>query len=108
MFTCYDDFKKFLSLRLSTLREQKKVSARDMSLSLGLSEGYINHIENEGSMPSMENFYYICEYLDVSPKDFLDDGTKAPELLAELIAEGKKLDRATLKNLLSFIKNMKK
>ena len=37
-----NDFAK----RLSELRIQKGVSARDMSLSLGQNSGYINHIEN--------------------------------------------------------------
>ena len=59
-------------------------------------------------MPSMENFYYICDYLKVTPKDFFDDGTQAPKLLAELIEKGRKLDRTALKNLLKFIRNSKK
>ncbi len=108
MFTGYEDFKSFISQRLANLRKQKNVSARDMSLSLGMTEGYINHIENKNSMPSMENFYYICDYLKVSPKDFFDDGMKAPDLLAELVEEGKELDRAALKNLIEFIRINKK
>ena len=38
----YDNF----AARLSKLRQEKGVSARDMSLSLGQSESYINKIEN--------------------------------------------------------------
>ena len=34
------------ALRLATLRTKKNVSAREMSLSIGQSEGYINNIEN--------------------------------------------------------------
>lgn len=34
------------ALRFAQLREQKGVSAREMSLSLGFSAGYINNIEN--------------------------------------------------------------
>lgn len=34
-------------------RIQKGVSAREMSLSLGQSTGYINNIENKNSLPSM-------------------------------------------------------
>ena len=59
------------SIRLSNLREQKGVSARDMSISLGQNLGYINNIENGKSLPSMSMFFYICEYLDISEKDFL-------------------------------------
>ena len=42
--------KEFFSKRLSKLRMEKGVSARDMSLSLGQSESYINRIENQKMM----------------------------------------------------------
>ena len=49
------------SRRLTYLRVQKGVSARDMSLSIGQNPGYINNIETGKSLPSMTNFFYICE-----------------------------------------------
>ena len=45
--------------RLSKLRINKGVSARDMSLSIGQSAGYINNIENGVNLPSMTVFFYI-------------------------------------------------
>ena len=48
--------------RLVQLRMQKIVSARDMSLSIGQSAGYINNIENGVNLPSMTVFFYICDY----------------------------------------------
>ena len=42
-----NDFAK----RLADLRTAKGVSARDMSLSLGQSAGYINNIENGVNLP---------------------------------------------------------
>ena len=59
-------------LRLAQLRNKKGVSARDMSLSIGQNPGYINNIESGKAMPSMACFFYICEYLNISPKDFFD------------------------------------
>ena len=47
--------------RLVDLRLKKGVSARDMSLSLGQSAGYINNIESGVNYPSMTVFFYICE-----------------------------------------------
>ena len=44
-----EDFVK----RLIELRINKGVSARDMSLSIGQSAGYINNIENGVNYPSM-------------------------------------------------------
>ena len=62
---------KDFSLRLAKLREEKGVSARDMSLSMGQNPGYINNIESGKSMPSLSGIFYICEYLGITPKDFL-------------------------------------
>lgn len=62
-----EDFAK----RLSALRQEKGASARDMSLSLGQNAGYINNIENGHNLPSMTVFFYICEYLGITPKEFL-------------------------------------
>ena len=56
--------------RLTSLREQKKVSAREMSLDLGQNGSYINQIENRKAFPSMQCFFYICDYLQISPAAF--------------------------------------
>ena len=53
--------------RLTELRMNKGVSAREMSLAIGQSEGYINNVENGVNLPSMTVFFYICEYLGVTP-----------------------------------------
>jgi transcriptional regulator with XRE-family HTH domain len=47
------DYIEWFYQRLVALRVQKGVSARDMSLSLGQSESYINKIENKRTLPSM-------------------------------------------------------
>lgn len=44
VYAMYDEL---FSQRLTELRQQKGVSARDMSLSLGQNPGYINNIENK-------------------------------------------------------------
>ena len=58
------------SLRLSQLRNQKKISARQMSLDLGLNKNYITQIETGKSLPSMDIFFDICSYLHISPQVF--------------------------------------
>ena len=58
--------------RLAELRMAKGVSARDMSLSIGQATGYINNIENGNNYPSMSQFFYICDYLGITPKQFFD------------------------------------
>lgn len=63
---------KDFSQRLSKLRINKGVSARDMSLSIGQSPSYINNIETGISYPSMTAFFYICEFLNITPMEFFD------------------------------------
>ena len=77
--------------RLAHLRMVKGVSARDMSLSLGQNPNYINSIETGKAMPSMSAFFYICEYLGVSPGEFFDTESKNPEKLSNLVELLKKL-----------------
>ena len=102
------EFCDYLSKRVTQLRVAKGVSARDMSLSLGQGAGYINTIENRKSMPSMNVFYYICEYFNISPKDFFDAGSAVPEKLKDIIADLKALSPEQLSNIASIVKDLKK
>ncbi len=70
--------------RLYALRTQKGVSARDMSLSLGQSESYINKIENGKTFPSMQVFFYICEYLQLAPTAFFDMNVENPQAVQKI------------------------
>lgn len=85
-------FEEMFAHRLTQLRMQKGVSARDMSLSLGQNHGYINSIESGKTFPTMTNFFYICEYLHITPKEFFDVDANDPEALRGMIANLKKLD----------------
>ena len=108
MFECYEDFEKFLCERIAKLRIQKNVSAREMSLSMGQTDAYINHIENKNSMPSIKGLYYIFEFLKISPKDFFDVEIESPGAFTDLMAECKGLDDEALKSILAVVRNMKK
>ncbi len=85
------DEKQFAA-RLAQLRTMKGVSARDMSLSIGQTHSYINMIENGKMMPSLPVFFYICEYLGISPKDFFDDTNDNPNELGEIMDNVKRLN----------------
>ena len=88
------------------LRTEKGVSARDMSLSLGQANNYINNIENRKALPSMQAFFYICEYLGVTPMEFFDEGDPYPAKLSELMEYLKKLDAAELELITSMARTL--
>ena len=100
-------FEELFYRRLTSLRMAKGASARDMSLSIGQSAGYINGLENRRGLPSMKTFFYICEFLDVSPSEFFDDGTAYPVELRDAIQGLQALNREQLSNITGIIKSMK-
>lgn len=93
-------------LRLAQLRTKRRVSARDMSLSIGQNAGYINNIETGKSLPSMSGFFFICEYLNITPQEFFDIDSEQPEELRKLINNLKRLDSQQLKNIASIVEGL--
>lgn len=100
--------KKDVALRLARLREKKGVSARDMSLSIGQNEGYINNIETGKSNPSLDGIFYICEYLGVTPSEFFDMESTSPSKLNSVIKDMKKLNDQQLDMIAALVKDLAK
>lgn len=99
-------YEEFTQERIAKLRNQCGASARDMSLSIGLNESYINRIENKKALPSLQVFFYICEYFHITPQEFFDEGNAYPEKINELVEEAKKMDAESLSHIIAIIKKM--
>ena len=99
-------YEDFVPERLAKLRALKGVSARDMSLSLGQANNYVNNIENKKSLPAMQSFFYICEYLGVTPQEFFDEGNACLQTLQEFMTEAKKLDSKSMEYILGIMKEL--
>lgn len=93
-------------MRLAKLRTKKGVSARDMSLSIGQNPGYINNIETGKALPSMSNFFYICDYLSISPQEFFDTDIEFPEQLHALTDDLKRLNEKQLEHISAIVKDL--
>lgn len=100
------DYIEWFYGRLTELRIQKGVSARDMSLSLGQSESYINKIENKRTLPSFTGFIYICEYFGITPQEFFNDNAAAPQKTKELLYELEKLSPEQADHVLQIVKDL--
>ena len=94
---------KIIRDRITYLRMQKNVSEYKMSLDLGHGKSYIQSIASGRALPSMSEFLYICDYLDVSPKDFFDPELKDPVLLEQAVSSMKELSNPDLRLLISII-----
>ena len=101
-------YQEQFAMRLSKLRNQRGVSARDMSLSIGQNAGYINSIESGKALPSMSAFFYICEYLGITPKDFFDFDAAFPERIAALTEDLASLDEEQLFGISVLVKGLAK
>ena len=59
--------KNFIGERISELRLKKNVSEYQMSLDLGKNKSYIQSLTSGRSLPTMQSFLDICDYLEVTP-----------------------------------------
>ena len=94
--------------RLTQLRMNKGVSARDMSLSIGQSPNYIRGIEAGENYPSMATFFYICDYLEITPGEFFDTDSTNPTKASKLLELAKSLPDDQLDLLIALTKALKK
>ncbi|RPF47825.1 transcriptional regulator with XRE-family HTH domain [Hydrogenoanaerobacterium saccharovorans] len=99
---------KFIRDRISELRIQKNISERSMSIDLGHSPSYIHSIVSGKALPSMTEFLYICDYFNISPKEFFDEGTSNPAIIKEVIDDLSTLDEKQITNIHQIIKGLKR
>ena len=99
--------KEQFAQRMIELRMKKGVSARDMSLSLGQSAGYINNIENGVNLPSLTMFFYICDYFGLTPEELFSTDQPDPIKAKELFEAAKGLRSDQLDHLIALVKDLK-
>ncbi len=97
---------QFVRDRITQLRLSKGVSEYQMSYDLGHSRGYIYNISSGKSLPSMNEFFSICEYFGISPCEFFDTGQNNPALISKIVEELKELDDDDILMILTFIKRL--
>lgn len=100
--------KEEFSKRLTELRMNKGVSAREMSLASGLGENYINRLENGAGLPKLETFFIICDYLGITPQDYFSFEPNSRSRLSQLLKEAVALSDDQLDVLLAMAREMKK
>ena len=78
---------KFFADRLRSLRNERNISAREMSLALGQNETYINKLENNQRSISMQMFFNLCDFLKITPSDFFNDNIQNTTIDCETLAK---------------------
>ena len=98
---------KFVRDRITQLRLRKGVSEYQMSYDLGHSRGYVPNISSGKATPPMKEFFAICEYFELTPQQFFDDGTQTPELLQKAINGMKQLNEKDMLMLIGIIDRLR-
>lgn len=83
---------QFVRDRITQLRLAKGISEYQMSYDLGHSRGYVYNISSGKALPSMSEFFSICDYFGIRPGEFFDTEQKNPILMAKAIEELKSLN----------------
>ncbi|WP_288682996.1 helix-turn-helix transcriptional regulator [uncultured Eubacterium sp.] len=92
--------------KITQLRLQKGVSEYQMSYDLGHSRGYINNISSGKSLPSLSEFFSICDYFGIAPAQFFDIEHNNPVLASKAIDELKTLSDDDLLLVLTLINRL--
>lgn len=104
----YYMYATFLRKRIEQLRLKKNVSEYQMSYDLGHSRSYINNICSGKALPSMSEFFSICEYFNTTPKDFFDETIENPPLVKQAMSSFRQLSYEDMLLILSNINRLLK
>ena len=86
-------FEEMFCNRLIQLRQEKNISTRDMSLSLGPSE-------------SMTVFFYICDYFGITPREFFDTENASSMELIQAYKQLQAMDDETRRHVIAIIQDL--
>ena len=95
---------EYVRERITQLRISKGISEYQLSYDLGHSRGYINNISSGKSLPSMSEFFAICDYFNITPSEFFDSKQTNPALISKM----KSLTEDDMLLILTFINRLKK
>lgn len=98
----------FVRNRITQLRLNKGLSEYQLSYSLGHSRGYIYNISSGKSLPSMSEFFAICDFFNITPAEFFNTEYNHPELFAKALEDIQDLSNDDMLLVLTLINRLKK
>lgn len=97
---------EFVRDRITRLRLQKGVSEYKMSYDLGHSRGYVNNISSGKTLPSMTEFFAICEYFEITPTEFFREDIGNPKQAKQTVHNIERLSQDDLELIDMLIKRL--
>jgi transcriptional regulator with XRE-family HTH domain len=80
--------------RIRFYREQKGITVNKLANEAGISQSFLREVELGNKKPSVEILSLICDTLNITLKDFFDDGTQVALMDSDLMRH---IYRLTLK-----------
>lgn len=99
-------YEDYVRERITQLRLKKGVSEYQMSYDLGHSRGYVYNISSGKALPPLKEFFAICDYFDITPKQFFDENSENPMLAQEASERMEKLKEEDLRLLIELIERL--
>ena len=96
----------FVGRRITELRMKANISEREMSEQLGMGENYIQGISSNRQLPSLKMLFRICEYFDISLREFFCEN-EIQALILNITESMNDLDEEDLLLLMSIIRQFK-
>lgn len=78
------DYPRFVRDRIEQLRNNRGMSKRLLSESIGKSSTYLTDLTRHNSLPSMGDFFAICEVLEITPEHFFSTSSRDYQLFFSL------------------------
>ena len=83
--------------RVSEIAAKKNISFYRMSYDLGQCRSYMGKIASGEIKPSMNNFFAICDYFEITPVEFFDSNiNKETQSIVDLIMQLSESDKNTI------------
>ena len=90
--------------RIRFFREQKGITVNKLANLAGISQSFLREIELGNKKPTVETISLLCDALNITLKDFFDDGTQSALADNDLLAQIYRLNPKQQELLSSFLK----
>ena len=100
----HDSFEFPVGRRIRYFRELKHISTNKLANLAGISQSYVRDIELGKKNPTVEIVFHLCKVLDISLRDFFDEG-QATIQEDPLLARIYRLTPQQRESLLAFLKS---
>lgn len=92
--------------RITYFRQLKGITVNRLANLAGISQSFLREIELGNKKPTVETLALLCEALNISLRDFFDDGTSSALAESELLQQVYRLSPEQQQLLADFLRKM--